>query len=245
VTKLPVWIALLAGIAPAGEAPDTASVTALFRMFLRDSAELPMDVLVRTVVTDSKGHQKRNTQATIHLLFRGYSEKAERFTFQSRAGLWDRRVMNDSMTGDLAVFGAFSRVMPDRDGKTRFQTIEDGSAVVVRSSADDCNQFEWRRGDLYPERGCTAVEFRLGRGSRGELRIERFRLEALHLPARGNVRYLGPAMVQKYEAEGDVQEAYLADDPRPFLAPKRVVTTIETDKGKIVVTEEHKLAGKK
>lgn len=240
-----VWMALLAGVAQAGEVPDAAPVTALFKMFLRDSAELPMDVLVKTVVTDSKGHQKRNTHATIHLLFKGYSEKGQRFTFTSRAGLWDRRVLHDSVTGDLAVFRAFSGVMPDRDGKQRFDTAEDGMAIVVRSKTEDCNQFEWRSGELYPARDCAGVEFRLERGSDGELSVGRFRLDTQNLPGRGNVRYLGAASVRKYEAEGDVQKAYLPGDPKPFLVPKRVVTTIETDKGKIVVTEEHRMAVKK
>jgi hypothetical protein len=243
--KMLACMTLLSGLAQAGEAPDAAPLKALFKMFLRDSAELPMDVLVKTVVTDSKGHEKRNTQATIHLLFKGYSEKAQRFTFQSQAGLWDRRVMHDSLTGDFAIFRAFSRVMPDQNGKSGFDAVEDGVAVVVRSGASDCTGFAWRSGELYPMRDCAAVEFRLRRSAGGELAVEQFRLESRNLPARGNVRYLGPAEVRKYEAEGDVQKAYLPGDPRPFLVPKRVVTTIETDKGRVVVTNEHSMAKKK
>jgi hypothetical protein len=48
-----------------------------------------------------------------------------------------------------------------------------------------------------------------------------------------------------YYSEGDVQKGFLPGDPRPFLVPKRVVTMIETDKGKIVLTNEHTLAAKK
>jgi hypothetical protein len=61
------------------------------------------------------------------------------------------------------------------------------------------------------------------------------------LPAPGKMPYLGDVKILKIHSEGEVQEARMTDDPRPFLIPKRVVTTIETDKGTMTVTNAYTL----
>jgi len=237
-----VW---LAQAGAGGDPVDPAKVTALFRMFLRDSAELPMDVAVTTLVTDAAGREKRHTQGTVRLLFRGYSQQAERFTMKSQAGLMYRRLLHDSMAGDLAVFKAFMLVAPGKNGAPRVKVAEEDGGLVARNIETECPDFEMRTGELFPRRDCSRVEFRLVREASGELAVDHFRIETVNLPAPAKLRYLGQVEVWKYAAEADVQKAYLPGDPRPFLVPKRVVTTIETNKGNIVLTEEHVLAVKK
>jgi hypothetical protein len=241
--------ALLAccGAAAADGPADRDRVTAVFKSFLRDSAELPMDVAVTTVVTNAAGRQKRHTQATVHLVFHGYNQQAERFTLRSDTGFFHFRELHDSIAGDFEIFKAFSMVVPGKDGRTKsdVEFTEDNGGLTVRTGQNDCRGFDLKAGELWATQDCSAVEFRLGRDAAGELTVERFRIETKNLPARGNVRYLGPAEVRRLYAEGELQKAYLPGDPRPFLAPKHVVTTIETDKGKVVVTGEHAVAAKK
>jgi hypothetical protein len=235
-----VCLAALAGTGQA-ETPDREKVTSLFKMFLRDSAELPMDVAVTTVVTNARGRQTRRSETTVHLLFKGYSQQAERFTWTSHGGFLHLRQLHDSLAGDFNIFKAFAMVVPDKNGETKWNLAEAGAGLLVRLVQTDCKGFEMN-GELYPKVGCSSVEFHLGRNAAGDLKVERFTLDSQNLPAAGRLRYLGDVQVRRYHAEGDVQDGYLPNDPRPFLVPRRVVTTIETDKGTIVVTDEHSMA---
>jgi hypothetical protein len=79
------------------------------------------------------------------------------------------------------------------------------------------------------------------RDATGKLAVKDFAVDIEQLPAPGKVRYLGEARVRKIHSDGEVQEARMGDDPHPFLIPKRVTTTIETDKGAVVVTNDYTL----
>jgi len=246
-------LAAAAGVAQpiAGSGPvDPAQATALFKMFLRDSAELPMDVAVTTVVTDAAGRQKRHVQGTIRLLFHGYSQQRERFSFHASAGLMYRRLLNDSMAAELATFKAFAVVSPGKDGAPKVQIVQQGGDLVARN-ADECREQEMHTHGLYLSRGlylqkdCSRAEFLLGRDAAGALEIRRYRLDVMNLPASVKLAYLGQVEVRQYMTEGDVQKVYLPGDPKPFLAPKHLVLTIETDKGRVVVTGDHTLAARK
>jgi len=125
-----------------------------------------MDVAVTTVVTDPGGRVRRRTQATVHLVFRGYNQQAERFTFRSDAGFFHWRELHDSIVGDFAIFKAFSQVAPGKDGRTKseMEIAEEGAGLVVRSAQNDCQGFELRSGELWAKQDCSAVEFHLGHG---------------------------------------------------------------------------------
>ncbi|HYM12281.1 MAG TPA: hypothetical protein VEU62_16215, partial [Bryobacterales bacterium] len=75
----------------------------------------------------------------------------------------------------------------------------------------------------------------------GDLTLERFALEISNLPAAAKIAYLGDVQIRRIHAEGDIQKAYLPKDPKPFFIPKRVATSIETDKGSIVLTNVYTL----
>ena len=67
---------------------------------------------------------------------------------------------------------------------------------------------------------------------------------AERVPQQGHVPdlpYLGEGNVRRFHANGELQQVTLPDDPRPFLIPKRVITTVESEKGTIVVTNDYKL----
>src|SRR5579883_226840 len=222
---------------------DRDRVSAVFKTFLRDSAELPMDVAVTTVVADARGREKRHTHSTVRLLFRGYNQQGERFSMRAQAGLFSYRLLHDSMAGDLAIFRAFSLLGVAREAQASWTLTEDRAGLRVRSAPVHCSGFIMD-GELFPKHDCAAAEFQLGRDAAGELTVDGFSLDSTNLPAAGKVRYLGPVQVRRYHVEGNLQNGYLADDPRPFLVPKHVVATIETDKGTIVVTDDHTVATK-
>jgi len=207
-------------------------------MFLRDSAELPMDVAVTTVITDPGGHEKRRSQSSVHFVFHGYNPQAEKYSFDSRSGWFNTGALRDSFTGDFAVSEAFSRLAPKKDSGSELEIRQDrpGQVVPIRASTRDCHEFEMSDRVLYPKRYCPSVEFNVGTDSTGDLTIERFTLEIGNLPAPAKIAYLGAVQIRRIRAEGDIQKAYMPNDRQPFFVPKRVVTSIGTDKGTIVLT---------
>lgn len=104
--------ALLVAGAAAADLPDRAQITALSKTFLRDSAELPMDVRVRTMVIDAKGKTKRDAQSKVEFIFRGYNAGTEKYSFRSTAGFMSLRILHDSVAGNFAAINAFSRLTP-------------------------------------------------------------------------------------------------------------------------------------
>lgn len=224
-------------------APDRDQVMAVSKSFLRDSAELPMDVDVTTVVKDAKGKTKRNAKAKIRFLFKGYSGKSGNFSFHSTSGMFGVRVLHDSVGGNFAVIAAFTRLAPDPDGEPEISIDPEkaGEPLNVHvAGPKNCRPFRMSQKYLYPEQLCPLADFRMIREGTG-LRVESFALDAAKLPAAGKVQYLGEGEIQRFHAEGELQEARLPDDPRPFLIPKRVTTTIATSTGTIVVTNLYTL----
>jgi hypothetical protein len=236
--------ALLAACAAAADLPDRDRITALSKTFLRDSAELPMDVLVKAVVTDAKGKTKRNAKSNVQFVFSGYNAKAETYSFRSTAGFMSLRILHDSIAGNFAVINAFSRLTPHGSNPAEV-TIEPGGSddsFIIRSkAAADCHGFSMSAKFLYGEHYCYAAVFHVARDAGGKLAVQDFAVDIEQLPARGKVRYLGEGQVRKIHSDGEVQEVRMSDDPRPFLIPKRVTTTIETDKGAVVVTNSYTL----
>jgi hypothetical protein len=92
--------------ASAQPAPDRAEVVALSGTFLRDTAELPMEVDVTVVVTDVKGKQKRNARSKVAFVFRGHNGQTGRFSVRSTTGILSVRGMRDSFAPNLAVINA-------------------------------------------------------------------------------------------------------------------------------------------
>ena len=236
--------ALLAGSMPAADVPNRGEITALARTFLRDSAELPMDVQVQTLVTDAKGKKKRDAHSNVRFFFSGFNAKSERYTFRSTAGFMSLRILHDSLAGNFVAINAFTSLAP-QSGKPDGVTIEPGATAdtfAIRSQpAADCSRFRMSTKYLYPELFCYSVLFHVTKDGSGKLTIQNFAVDIEKLPVQGKVGYLGDAQIRKIHSTGEVQEAHLGDDPRPFLVPKRVTTTIETDKGSVVVTNDYTL----
>ncbi len=203
-----------------------------------------MDVAVSTVVKDSAGKQKRNANSTVRFLFRGYNGESQRWSFRSSSGMFSTRILHDSLGGNFALMDAFTALAP-RGADTLPLIIDDrpaGTPFVVRSANKDCHDFTMTGQFTYPDKKCPEVAFYMGRDPAGELSIERFTVDVGALPALGKVPYLGDAQVLKIHADGEVQQARLPDDPKPFLIPKRVTTTIESDRGTVTVTNAYTLA---
>lgn len=223
---------------------DRAKVTALSKMLLRDSAELPMQVTVTTSVMDASGKEKRHQTSTVQFVFHGYNQQAQRFSFNTRSGWFNTGALRDSEPGDFAVFEAFSAMVPSKQNESRMKiAAEDGGGFRIDMPAmTDCRDFEMNPGALYPHKFCPSVQLQVSVDAAGAPSLERFGMDVGNLPAVGRIAYLGAVEVRRIHAEGNTQQALLPGDPQPFFVPKAVVTTIETDKGRVVLSNLYKLS---
>ena len=220
-------------------APTRDEITTLSKSFLRDSAELPMDVAVATVVKNAKGKTIRDAHSNVRFLFRGYNAQSGRFSFRAQTGMMSLRILHDSVGGNFAVIDAFALLAPHPDGLTDVAVDggQGGEPFILRTAQTDCREFVMSGKHMFPEKRCAKAEFRVRKDAAGALSIERFGFDILNLPAKGKLPYLGEGEVRRFHADGELQQAKLPDDPRPFLIPKRVVTTVEGDKGIIVILD--------
>ena len=202
-----------------------------------------MDVAVATVVKNAKGKTIRDAHSNVRFLFRGYNAQSGRFSFRAQAGMMSLRIMHDSVGGNFALIDAFALLAPHPDGLTdvAVEGGQGGEPFILRTAQTDCREFVMTGKHLFPDKRCSKAEFRVRQDAAGALFIERVDFDILNLPAKGRLPYLGEGNVRRFHANGELQQVILPDDPRPFLIPKRVITTVESEKGTIVVTNDYKL----
>jgi hypothetical protein len=83
-----------------------------------------------------------------------------------------------------------------------------------------------------PDDLCGASAFQL----HDDLIFRKFAFDVLGLPAPVKLDPFGQCNLQRYHAEVEFQQVTLPGGQVPFLIPKQVTATMETDKGKIVIT---------
>src|SRR5579872_2352079 len=204
-------------------------VMTLAKQLFRDSAELPMDVTVTTAVTNAAGKEKHRATSTVLFVFKGYNQEAGHFSFNGHSGWFNTWALRDSLTGHFAAYIAGTRLAPK---KGEPQNIEIREPRLVLSHDENCAPFELLPRFLYPKRTCASAEFRLG----DDGTFKHFTLNMTNLPAQAKVVYLGDVRITGFHVEEDFQQSFLPGDPKPFLLPKRVETTVTTDRGKIVIS---------
>ncbi|HXS94032.1 MAG TPA: hypothetical protein VN736_05460 [Candidatus Limnocylindrales bacterium] len=229
----------LAAAAVAQTPPEIrARVEALSKTVLRDSAELPMDVAVTREITDAAGKIKSRATSHVKFLFHGFNPRNDTFKMNASAGLMSRRLMYDSMAGDVAFFVALSNLAPRQGDENRFDVKPgpDGHGFLIQTVRPECHDFVLSSNLLFPRNFCGSVDLFASADGEGKLQIDRFVLEVRGLPRPGQVRYIGATRVTAFRAEGETQSVHIGSDPQPYFVPKRAVTRVITEKGAVVLT---------
>lgn len=136
------------------------------------------------------------------------------------------------MTGGDAVLLARLKLRKAADGAVTIeQPAQAGQPVLVGIRERGCPGFGRSEGRRGIRNFCGRSEYRLMPEGGDGLRIQHFNLESTNLPAKVDTAALGTVQVLAYHVGEDPEELLLPDDPKPFLVPKRNITTMETNKG--------------
>jgi hypothetical protein len=227
-------------------------LTAAAKRYFRDTAEIPLLQQMEFAVFDPSGRLRKTQKLTREYLFEGYNPRREEATVRLHGGnvsFWSllrgnklgkasMNAANWTMTAGVlarADLSSYSlQITPSLDG--------DGSIVAQLTHKEPCPAFTMNNRELMewylPDSVCAAATaFRLDR----DLRFQGFAYEGPGLPIKAKIDPLGECTLQGYHSEVEFQFVTIPGGKEPFLLPKRVTTTLKTDKGKVVISSAYEL----
>jgi hypothetical protein len=241
---LPAFLLFLFGLpALAADATEVnlGRITALAKAYFRDSAEVPMDVAVTTVVTDRAGKPKRKAQSAVRMVFHGYNQQSHRFSLDGNSGMFNAWALRDSMSGNMAAFVAALLLAPGKDATEHLeihQPAQPGQPILVTNHPGPCPPFELNRY-LFPRKPCGAEQFGLTVKPSNDLAFQHYSFDSAGLPAAAKVPYFDDVHILAFHTDVEFQEGSLPGDPAPFLWPKQTVVLVTTDKGEISIANRY------
>lgn len=215
------------------------------KKYFRDTAEFPMIQTTTFSVVTSSGRNSKPKTISRDYLFRGYSRDRQTANARITGGsesMWD--VLRGSKLGKASANSAIWTMIPglwlysDPGAYTlNFVPAADGSELLQAkmSPVHACPLLSMSHQNsqwYFPDNACGESEFQLDK----DLRFKQFAFQALGLPAQVDLAPFGRCNLEHYHAELEFQEVTLPQDKAPFLVPKRVTATIETDKGTVVIS---------
>ncbi len=212
---------------------------------LRDSAELPMVMRVSLVASDTSGRVRRQKTSAYEYDFHGFNPKS---SHASATLSGSRNLMNAARNSSLFFVGPVFVLDPAVTDHYTFDITEANDTnpyirLKARPTAPVCGAFDWNIGYQAPNNFCGRridMDFETG-----DLSLHRYVFEYAGLPIETKVEPFGRSTLLGYRMEVELQSTTLPGDPKPFLIPKRSVTTIETSKGKVVIDTTYALQNKK
>ncbi|HEX7285016.1 MAG TPA: hypothetical protein VF532_02480 [Candidatus Angelobacter sp.] len=228
-------------------APETLTLTQLAaaaKTYVRDSAEFPLKMQLSMVAMNSSGQTIKRDHATGNYDFHGYNPRAETGNahmsvqtdgiFHSAKGMLPT-AWNSAMAGLLPfmvlsknVEEQYSLKMADFPGNNLL-------LAVLTPLPGPCPGLKWSAKNNIPESYCGPSKFGL---VKEDLSLQEFSFEASGLPLSAEVKPFGRCEILRYHSEVEFQKVTLPDDPKPFVVPKHVEVTVETDKGKLIMISD-------
>ncbi|SPE42032.1 exported hypothetical protein [Candidatus Sulfopaludibacter sp. SbA3] len=217
-------------------------VTALAKTYFRDSAEVPMSVVVTTVVTDGAGKVKHQGQSTVRMVFHGYNQASGKWSFRGNSGWFNTGALRDSISGEFAAFYAAGFLLPPKKPAQNIeiqQPSEPGKPVLVVMKDGACPELQLMPRWMFPKVFCGSGQFSLAVDAGDDLTFQHFNFDSAGRPSAAKVPYLGDVQLTGFHAAVDFQKEFLPGDKSPYLWTKETVSTIVTNKGKVTITNQY------
>ncbi|HKT51493.1 MAG TPA: hypothetical protein VJV96_14425 [Candidatus Angelobacter sp.] len=245
-------VPLVAQFSPRPEQPESVPVKLTLddlviaaKKYFRDTAEFPMLQTTTFSVVSSSGRTSKPKIIFRNYLFRGYSRENRTANATITGGsesMWE--VLRGSKLGKASANSVIWSMIPglwlysDPGAYTlTFGPAASGSEFLEAKMApvNACPTLSMSHQNskwYFPDNACGESEFQLDK----DLRFKQFSFQALGLPAQVDLAPFGRCNLERYHAELEFQEVTLPQDKAPFLVPKRVTATLETDKGTVVIS---------
>ena len=213
-------------------------ITALAKVYLRDSAEVPMNVAVKVVVTDLAGKVTHQNELSTSMVFRGYSLGTGKFSIVSTKNGLTPFGVHDSLPGGLAAFVAATKLFKLGQAKVEIVQPEQNKATVfVRD--EKCPAIELLRRDMFMVHPCGNAEFTLTSAPGGDLAMQHVSFDSTGDAVLTKVAHLGEANLKSFHYGVDFQLKTLPGEAKPYLWPLETVVVATTDKGTVTITNQY------
>lgn len=247
-------LALLLLLAANGTAQTSANsdktitrekLVAVSKIYFRDISEFPMRMDTRLIAVKNSGKVARSKNGTADVLFRGGWKNP----FGEGIGPWE----SFSPFSPALIFGGGIMPLAWAMGNTMswstapaFLLIGDSPPYVlalVQASTpftvklvprQECPVLTMTRAPkaYIPDHICGTAEVQLDE----DLSFRHSDFDAAGLPAPARIEPFGKCTLQSYHVEAEFHKVMLPNDDTPFLVPRSVVVTLQTDKGKLEFT---------
>ncbi len=236
--------------------PQTAATPALTlaelanatRTYLRDSAEFPLDMHLTLSAVSTSGRVIKADTAEGRYDFHGYNPRSEHgsasFRITTRGMFHSAKPMvAPARNSFLAAILPNTVLFKSAADRYSLETVPSQNALLLTvrvSPLSACTEFKWADQYNAPDTICGISEFQL---QKDDMSLRHFSFEAGALPVVAEVKPFGKCQLRRYHLEAEFQKVTLPNDPKPFLVPAHVDVTVETDKGRLLMTadfEPHK-----
>jgi hypothetical protein len=232
-------------LTPAPSALTFSQVATAAKTYLRDSAEFPLSMQVSMMAVDGSGRTIKKDRAKGRYDFHGYNMRSEHASgsmqvqtegfFHSPRGMlptvWNSFVASILPAHALATKAEEKYAFEAAGSAAGGQLV---TAIMIPLSGT-CSEFKWSIKNGVPERFCGTSKLEL---QKDDLSLQHLSFDSSGLPLATEVKPFGRCQLLRYHAEVEFQKVMLPDDPKPFLVPKHVEVTVETDKGQLIMTSD-------
>ena len=229
---------------PPAESFRLEQLRAAMKIQFRDTAEFHAQETITLTATDPGGRVRKKASVHLDTVFQGYNPHAERMdvaegtvTLGQALGVWIHHRWLLAMNGHFWItFPAAIVLVPERSAHYDFAAApaaDPGSLRVTMTQRRECAPVTMSYPKYFLiDHPCGASEFELT-GPDHDLR--RFTFEAAGLPATVNIEPWKACTLQRYHVEAEFHTVMLPHSSDPFVVPKRVTTTLDTDKGRVEI----------
>jgi hypothetical protein len=219
------------------DGPTLTQFSKAAKGYLRDSAEFPLSEKVEVTFTDRAGHVRKHKTGNYRYNFHGYNTRSNEGTvhleYSWRTALFGGPLKKAVYATSIPtmLLGVF--LYPDTVKNAAITPgVSPDLIAVTLKPGGECNPFQWENDGYASGSFCGSFEVQAGKD---DFVLKHFAFDAARFPVPATMDIFGPVNILRYHTEMEFQKVFLPDDPKPFLVPKLVTVTVETDKGNLVM----------
>jgi hypothetical protein len=218
--------------------PSFAQFSKAAKVYLRDSAEFPLNEKIEVTFTDRAGRVRKRKTGRYKYDFHGYNPRSNKGTVSLKYS-WGTALFGGPLK--KAVYATsiptmLLGILLDSDMEKN-ATITPGASpdlvAVALQPGGDCAPFQWENEGYASGSFCGSYNVL---AEKDDFVLKHFAFEAARFPVPATMDVFGQVNILRYHSEMAFQRVFLPGDPKPFLVPKLVTVTVETDKGKLLMT---------